>query len=168
MYINATGYYIPPIRIHNDYFLEVNGLSSDWIFQRTGIETRTKVAEGENSFTMGRKAVVRAVEKLPYPIKEVDLIISAGYTPQDTVGTLAHTVQRDFNIPNAVSVMISSACSSCMNAIEIVEGYFAANKANKALIVCRKTIPIITTKAIPTAGICGAMRLLPCLFPKKR
>ncbi|MDR2980204.1 MAG: ketoacyl-ACP synthase III [Bacteroidales bacterium] len=152
MHINATGYYIPPIRIHNDYFLEVNGLSSDWIFQRTGIETRTKVAEGENSFTMGRKAVTRAAEKLPYPIEEVDLIISAGYTPQDTVGTLAHTVQRDFNIPNAVSVMISSACSSCVNAIEIVEGYFAANKASKALIVCSENNSYYNDESDPNSG----------------
>lgn len=152
MFINATGYYIPPIRVHNDYFLDVNGLSSDWIFQRTGIETRTRVGKGENSFTMGRKAVSRAIEKLPYPIEEVDLIISAGYTPQDTVGTLAHTIQRDFNITNAVSLMISSACSSCVNAIEIVEGYFAANKASKALIICSENNSYYNDESDPASG----------------
>ncbi|MDL2326399.1 ketoacyl-ACP synthase III, partial [Bacteroidales bacterium OttesenSCG-928-A14] len=152
MYINAMGYYVPPIRVHNDYFLEVNGLTSDWIFQRTGIETRARVREGDNSFTMGRKAVARAVERLPYPISEVDLIISAGYTPQDTVGTLAHTIQRDFGIENAVSVMISSACSSCVNALEIVEGYFAAHKATKALIVCSENNSYYNDESDPNSG----------------
>lgn len=37
MYINATGYYIPTERVSNDHFFEINGLTSDWILQRTGI-----------------------------------------------------------------------------------------------------------------------------------
>ena len=40
MFINATGFYIPEQRIHNDYFLPINGLSGKWIEQRTGIVTR--------------------------------------------------------------------------------------------------------------------------------
>ena len=38
MYINATGYYVPEGRVDNDHFLEVNGLTSDWIYKRTGIK----------------------------------------------------------------------------------------------------------------------------------
>ena len=53
MYINATGYYIPTERVSNDHFFEINGLTSDWILQRTGINTRSKAGEGENSDTMG-------------------------------------------------------------------------------------------------------------------
>ena len=46
MYINATGYYVPEGRVDNDHFLEVNGLTSDWIYKRTGIKTRSKAGEG--------------------------------------------------------------------------------------------------------------------------
>jgi len=40
MYINAMGFYIPSERIPNSYFEQLNGLTNDWIVQRTGIETR--------------------------------------------------------------------------------------------------------------------------------
>ena len=152
MFINATGFYIPSQRINNDYFLHVNGLTSDWIYQRTGIETRSKVSSGENSVTMGKAAVRNALEELPYNVKEVDLIISAGYTPQDTVGTLAHSIQREFEIENAVSIMVSSACSSCVNALEIVEGYFASQKASKALIICSETNSYYNNETDPKSG----------------
>ncbi|MDR2009542.1 MAG: ketoacyl-ACP synthase III [Bacteroidales bacterium] len=152
MYINAMGYYVPSERVHNDYFFSLNGLSSDWIFQRTGIKTRSRVSEGENTFTMGKEAVERAIGRLPYPVNSIDLIISAGYTTQDTVGTLAHIIQRDFNIENAASLMISSACSSCVNAIEIVEGYFATNKAERALIICSENNSYYNDDSDPKSG----------------
>ncbi len=44
MYINGIAHYIPEERISNDYFLKVNGLDDEWIFQRTGIKTGSKAA----------------------------------------------------------------------------------------------------------------------------
>ena len=152
MFINTTGFYIPTQRIPNDYFLEVNGLTRDWIFQRTGIESRSKTENGENGVTMGKAAVARAIENLPYPLDKVDLIISAGYTPMDTVGTLAHHIQREFGIENAASIMISSACSSVVNALEIVEGYFATNKASTALIVSSENNSYYSNETDPQSG----------------
>lgn len=152
MYINATGFYVPSQRIPNDYFLEVNGLTRDWIFQRTGIESRSKVEEGEDGVTMGKAAVARAIENLPYTLDKVDLIISAGYTPIDTVGTLAHYIQREFGIENAASMMLSSACSSVVNALEVVEGYFACNKASVALIVSSENNSYYSDETDPQSG----------------
>ena len=37
MYINSTGFYIPAARVANSYFLNVNGLTDEWILKRTGI-----------------------------------------------------------------------------------------------------------------------------------
>ena len=135
MYIDSIGHYLPNQLIPNEYFLEVNGLSDEWIYSRTGIKTRTKASDSENTNTMGIEAVREASKDLPYNLNQVDLVIGASYTPYDTVGTLAHTVQREFNLDNAKSVYISSACSSVLNALEIVEGYFATRKSEHALIV---------------------------------
>lgn len=135
MYINAVAHYLPSTVVDNSYFKDVNGLSDEWIFQRTGIKERRKAASDENSNTMGVLAVANALPSLQYPVEGVDLIVGATYTPYDTVGTLSHFVQRHFNIENAAAVTITSACSSLINAIEIVEGYFATNKASKALVV---------------------------------
>lgn len=135
MYINASGYYVPEKRVPNDHFFALNGLTDKWIEQRTGIKTRSKAKEDENVTTMGLEAARRAIPHLPYDITEVDLIISATYSPYDTVATAAHVAQRTFGIKEAKAFQLSSACSSFMNALEAVEGYFAIGKATKALIL---------------------------------
>ena len=135
MYINTTSHYLPTTTIFNEYYTRLVGLSDDWIFKRSGIRSRLKADPSENTNTMAIEAVKSAIDRLPYSIKDVDLIVGATYTPYDTVGTLAHAVQRFFNIAKARVISISSACSSFLNAVEIVEGYFAINKANKALVV---------------------------------
>lgn len=152
MYINATGYYVPATRVPNEHFLELNGLTSEWITQRTGIRSRSKVGEGEGHNSMGLNAIKDALKTLPYDIKDVDLIVSAAYSPYDTVATLAHIAQREFNIENAKAVYASSACSSFVNGLEIIEGYFAMGKASKALIVCSEHN---TYYANETDKVCG-------------
>lgn len=81
MFINATGFYVPEERVDNQHFLELNGLTSEWIEQRTGIHIRSKAKEEENINTMSLEAVKDALPKLPYDITEVDLIVSASYSP---------------------------------------------------------------------------------------
>lgn len=136
MYINATGYYIPSTRISNDYFSDVNGLSSDWILQRTGISSRSRATEKETIEYMCSEAVTNALPKLPYKIDDIDLIIFASYTPSDTVATVGHQIQREYNIPNAKVFQISSACSSAVNAMEIIYTFFTSQMASKALLIC--------------------------------
>ena len=136
MYINAMGCYVPEKRVPNEYFKEVNGLTPDWIEQRTGIRTRSKAGEDENVDTMGLRAVEEAVAHLPYDIKDVDLIVAAHYCAYDTVATLAHKVQREYAINGAKALYMSSACSSFINGLEVIEGYFAMGKAKRALLVC--------------------------------
>lgn len=162
MYINATGFYIPEARVDNQHFLELNGLTSEWIEQRTGIRTRSIAKPEENINTMSMEALRNALPQLPYDITEVDLIISASYSPYDTVATAAHNAQFEFNITNAKALYLSSACSSFINALEVVEGYFAMGKASKALI---KTRPI-GTRLIRKPDIYGETPLLLSFYPK--
>src|SRR5271166_5088291 len=135
MYINAASHYLPTTIIPNEYYAKLIGLSDEWIYKRSGIRSRTRAGTHENTNTMAVEATKAAIGRLPYSLKEIDLIVGATYTPYDTVGTLAHVVQRFFRIPEARVVSVSSACSSFLNAIEIVEGYFATNKARRAIVV---------------------------------
>lgn len=136
MFINSVGYFIPEQRITNDYFTEVNGLTSDWITQRTGIKTRSRASEKETMDYMCNEAVKDALKRLPYNIEEVDLIVFASYTPSDTIATTGHYIQREYNVSNAKVFLISSACSSALNAIEIIYSFFKAEIAEKALLIC--------------------------------
>lgn len=152
MYINATGFYVPEARVDNQHFLELNGLTSEWIEQRTGIRTRAIAKPEENINTMSMVAIRNALPLLPYDITEVDLIISASYSPYDTVATAAHKAQFEFNIKNAKALYLSSACSSFLNALEVVEGYFAMGKASKALILGADKNSAYWNETDPKAG----------------
>lgn len=131
MFLNSISYYLPEQRISNEYFADLSGISDDWIIERTGIRERRRAAPDENTHTMG----VEAVKRMDVDLSDVDLIVGATYTPHDTVVTLAHAIQNHLNISDIPAVTVSSACSSFINAAEIVEGYFAMGKANKALVV---------------------------------
>ena len=135
MYINHISAYIPEQIISNSYFKEINGLSDEWIEERTGIQERRKAGPEENSHTMGVEAVQAGLDSLPYPVGDINLIVGATYTPHDTIVTLAHAVQHAIGVDEIPVVTISSACSSLVNAMEIVEGYFAMGKADKALVI---------------------------------
>lgn len=152
MYINSMGFYIPSDRISNAHFETLNGLSDEWIVQRTGIKTRSRVTAGEGVDSMGIDAVADAVKSLPYDVKEVDLIIAASYCAYDTVATVAHKVQREYDIAGAKVLYASSACSSFINGLEIAEGYFAMGKASKALIICSEQNSYYANETDPKCG----------------
>ncbi|MCX8676945.1 MULTISPECIES: 3-oxoacyl-ACP synthase III family protein [unclassified Apibacter] len=135
MFINSKGCYIPTKRVTNSYFAKLNDLSEDWYFKRTGILTRARASEEETIDYMSIKAVEDAVKNLPYDISEVDLIVFASYTPNDTVGTTAHIIQKEFNINNAKAFYISSACSSAINGMEIINSFFKSKISSKALLI---------------------------------
>ena len=152
MYINAMGCYVPSTRIDNDHFLDINGLTADWILQRTGISTRSKCAAGENQHTMAIEAVESCLAEAPYPVTDVDLIIGAGYAVYDSVATTAHIVQQHWGISNAKALYLTSACSSFINALETAEAFFLAGKATKALIVCSEQNSYYANESDPKSG----------------
>ncbi len=134
-YINATGFYVPAVRVPSSYFADLHNKPEDWFLQRTGIQTRARADETETLDFMSLRAVEDAASSLPYPITEVDLIVQASYSPDDTVGTTAHRIQRHFGIENAKVMYVSSACSSAINALEIVVSFFRSGIAHKALVI---------------------------------
>ena len=135
MHIHALSHYLPSQVVGNEHFTQLNGLSSEWIIERTGIQERRKAGAEENTNTMALEAVRRLFDNTALAPSQIDLIVGATYTPHDTIVTLAHVVQHNLGIPDIPVVSISTACSSLLNAIEVVEGYFAMNKASRALVI---------------------------------
>ena len=134
MYISAVSHYLPETRVPNSHFEELNGLTNDWIVERTGILERRKAGEEENTHSMAVEAI-KNLQTQNIKLDDVDLIVGATYTPYDTIVTLAHKVQFYIGVNEIPAVTLSAACSSFLNAMELVEGYFAMNKAKKALVV---------------------------------
>jgi 3-oxoacyl-[acyl-carrier-protein] synthase-3 len=152
MLINLIKNYLPNVVIPNDYFFENYGITNEEIIAKSGIKQRRRTQPNENTNSMAIEAVKKAFFELPFPLNEIDLIIGATYTPYDTVGTLAHAVQKQFNISNAKCFTIDSACSSFVNAIETVDCYFANKKASKALIVVSENNSSYSDTSDKTSG----------------
>ena len=152
LYINHITHYLPNNILSNSYFKEINGLDEEWIYSRTGIKNRSKAGKDENTNTMGIRVVELAIPTIPFPIEEVDLIVAATYSPYDTVATIAHMVQRRYHIENAKCISVSSACSSFINAMEIVQGYFAMGKATKALVIGSEHNSAYANETDPQSG----------------
>lgn len=168
MFINAIGHYVPQERVPNSHFLEVNGLTSEWIEQRTGIKTRSKASAEESVETMGIEAIEAALPQLPYSVKDVNLIVAAAYNIKDTVGTVAHVAQRHFDIAGAKVVACTSACSSFINGLEIAEGYFASGKADRALVICSEHNTYYSNEEDPKSGHLWGDAAVACFTSKER
>lgn len=133
MFINATGFYVPEERVDNQHFLELNGLTSEWIEQRTGIRSRSKAKAEENINTMSMEAVRNALPKLPYDITDVDLIVSASYSPYDTVATAAHLAQHEFHIENAKALYLFFRLLLIPECVGSCGRVFCYGKSNKSV-----------------------------------
>lgn len=168
MFITSIGHYVPEERVPNESFLAINGLDSEWIEQRTGIKTRSKAASNENAHTMGLEACKQVFAHTAFDTQKVDLVVAASYTPYDTVATLAHIAQREFKLENAKSVYLSSACSSLVNALEVIEGYFASGKASSALLISSEHNTYYSNVSDPKSGHLWGDAAVAMLITKER
>jgi 3-oxoacyl-[acyl-carrier-protein] synthase-3 len=134
VFILRTSEYVPARIVDNEYFGEILGKPATWFIERTGIKERRRCAPDENLHTMAIAAVT-ALQKQGVPFAEIDLIIGASYTPLDTIGTLAHVIQRKFHLHGARAIYLSTACSSFLDALDVAAMYFKAGRARQALIV---------------------------------
>ena len=66
MFLNSIAHYLPSIEISNDYFLDKNGLTDEWIYTRTGIKKRQKAEPHENANTMALDAVKNLLMSIFY------------------------------------------------------------------------------------------------------
>ena len=136
MFILASGEYVPARVVDNQYFSDATGRPAEWFAQRTGIQERRRAAADENLNTMAIAAVQALADDASRPsLADVDLIVGASYTPHDTIGTLAHVIQRHLMLQDTRALYLSTACSSFLDAMDVVAAYFGAGRARKALVV---------------------------------
>lgn len=166
MFIHQVAHYLPSHRINNAHFEAINGLTSDWITERTGMYERRRAAEDENTNTMAIAVTKLLQDKVD--LSDVDLIIAGSYTFYDMIVTPAHAVQRYLQLDGIPVVGITSACSSYLNAAEIVQGYFALGKSTKALVILSEQNSLYHNESDPKAGHLWGDGAAAILFTKEK
>lgn len=134
-FIVAGAEYLPARKVDNAYFSALTGRPPEWFQRAAGIRERRRARPDENANTMAMSAVAQLLETDAGSLAGVDLVIGASYTPWDTLGTIAHAVQRRFGLHEARAIYLSTGCSSFLNAMELAAAYFESGRSCRALIV---------------------------------
>ena len=139
MYIRSEmvgfGHYLPPKILTNDDLSKMVETSDEWIRTRTGIAVR-HIAEGESTSVIAGKAVANAIKNAGLTPQDVDLLILATVTPDNTTPSSATMIARDLGFRVGVPAFdISAACSGFVYALTLADNMIRLGQVKTAVIV---------------------------------
>src|SRR4029453_715881 len=91
--VKGTGSALPARRVKNAELANKVETSDEWIVERTGIRSRYLAADGETTATLAVEACRKALEAAGIEPNEIDLIVLATATPDQTFPSSATKVQ---------------------------------------------------------------------------
>src|SRR5574338_860296 len=109
--ITGTGAYLPERVVTNEELAARLNSSDNWIVTRTGIRQRHVAAEGEVTSDLGRHAGARALAAAGLSAADVDLVVVATTTPDDTFPATATQVQAKLGICRGAAFDVQAVCS---------------------------------------------------------
>ncbi|OZB15331.1 MAG: 3-oxoacyl-ACP synthase, partial [Hyphomonas sp. 34-62-18] len=92
-FIRGTGSYLPERVLTNDELSTMVETTDSWIQERTGIKKRHIAADGELTSDIAVQAARRALDAAGMKPEEIDLIVLATTTPDQTFPATATAVQ---------------------------------------------------------------------------
>ena len=89
----GCGSYLPEKVVTNDDLAKIVDTSDEWIVQRTGIKSRRIAADNESTSDLAMKAAEAALANAKIKVEDIDLIVLATTTPDNTFPSTAARVQ---------------------------------------------------------------------------
>jgi 3-oxoacyl-[acyl-carrier-protein] synthase-3 len=137
--ILGTGSALPKRRVSNQELAEQVDTSDEWIVARTGIRFRHIAGEGETTVTLATDASRAALDNAGLAAGDIDLIIVATATPDQTFPSSATQVQAALGINDCVAFDVAAVCSGFLYALSVAESMIRAGSARKALVIGSET-----------------------------
>jgi len=137
--IVGSGCYLPERNLSNAELATMVDTSDDWIVQRTGIRERHIAAEGEVTSDLGLKAALAALADAGMTPQDIDLIICATSTPDNTFPATATTIQAKLGITHGFAFDIQAVCSGFVYGLGTVDGMLRTGLAKRALLIGAET-----------------------------
>ncbi|MET3352675.1 beta-ketoacyl-ACP synthase III [Xanthobacter autotrophicus] len=135
----GSGSYLPERVLSNDDLARRIDTSDDWIVQRTGIRQRYIAAEGEFTSHLALKAAERALADAGFAARDIDLIILATATPDQTFPATAVTVQAELGITRGAAFDIQAVCSGFVFGLATADAYLKSGAFERALVIGAET-----------------------------
>jgi 3-oxoacyl-[acyl-carrier-protein] synthase III len=133
--IKGVGGYLPTRVLTNQDLANLVDTSDQWITERTGIKERRIAAEGELTSTMGAIAARRALDDAGVAPEDIDLIILATSTPDQTFPATAVTIQAELGITHGAAFDMQAVCSGFVFALATADTYMKSGLFKRALVI---------------------------------
>ncbi|MDZ3837281.1 MAG: beta-ketoacyl-ACP synthase III [Rhodospirillales bacterium] len=137
--ILGCGSYLPERVLSNDELAAQIETSNDWIVTRTGIQRRHIAAEGEFTSDLAAAAARRALAHAGIGAADVDLIVVATSTPDDTFPATATQVQAKLGLKTGAAFDVQAVCSGFVFALAVADNFIRAGQAETALVIGAET-----------------------------
>ena len=141
--VTATARYLPKRVLTNADLEKMVDTSDEWIRNRTGIENRHLVSEGEATSDMCAHIANRLLEKSKKSAGEIDVILIATCTPDFPVVATAALVQDKIGAKNAWGFDIAAACSGFVYAMETGAKMIESGRYNNVMVMGADTMSSI-------------------------
>ncbi len=135
----GTGSYLPARRVDNAEMTTLVDTSDDWIVERTGIRARHIAAEGEFTSDLATQAALNAMAAAGLQASDIDLIIVATATPDETFPATATVVQKNLGRPGIPAFDVQAVCSGFIYALTVADALLRAGAAKTALVIGAET-----------------------------
>lgn len=137
--VQGCGAYLPERVVTNDELAKKVDTSDEWIQQRTGIRQRHIAADGEFTSHLAIKASQRALDHAGVKASDLDLIVLATATPDETFPATATRVQAALGMAKGAAFDVQAVCAGFVYAVSVADNLIKGGMASTALVIGAET-----------------------------
>src|SRR3954469_4360347 len=131
----GIGMSVPPRVVTNHDLARTMETSNEWIIERTGIEERRWVSEGETGATLATAACLEAIERSGLAPRDIDMIIYATLSPDFNFPGTGVFVQRALGLKEIPCIDIRQQCTGFIYGLSIADAYIRTGGFKNILVI---------------------------------
>lgn len=135
----GVGHYLPERVVSNSEFEKTLETTDEWIKARSGIERRHFAAPDQGTSDLARRAALAALEHAGIEAADIDAIIVATSTADNTFPSAATMVQAAIGNHNAFAFDVQAVCAGFAFAMSTANAMVVSGQANRALVIGAET-----------------------------
>jgi 3-oxoacyl-[acyl-carrier-protein] synthase-3 len=136
----GCGAFLPANAVTNDDLAKRIDTSDAWITDRTGIKCRHMAAAGELTSDLALAAARRALANADVGVDEIDMVIVATTTPDETFPSTATRVQARLGMTRGAAFDIQAVCSGFIYALSVADNFIRSGEAKTVLVIGAETM----------------------------
>ena len=137
--VGGTGAALPRRIMKNADFEGMVETSDEWIVQRTGIRQRHVAADDETTASLGEAAARAALDSAGMTPADIDLIVLATSTPNNTFPATAVEIQNRLGMHHGFAFDMQAVCSGFVYAVATADLYIRGGLAKRVLVIGSET-----------------------------